>query len=108
MEYINQNNLLIQCTFICVSFNVSCVLLIPFLLFETISLGQYSQLSTNEPMSSRATSTMKDLNVTKHMSYLHDKYTVPADKAPSITFLFNVNHISSLQTRLLASRFSCM
>ena len=98
MEYINENNLLIQCTFICVNLNVSCVLLIPYLLFETISIGQYSQLSTNEPMSSRASSisTMKDLNVTKHLSYLHNlhMYTVPADKAPSITLFLYVNHVT--------------
>ena len=45
-------------------------------------------------MNTRSTSTFKDPNVAKHLSLLHDKYSVvPADKALTLLFVC-VNHIT--------------
>ena len=43
-------------------------------------------------MNTCKTSILKDPHVTKHLSHLHDKYVVPADKAPNNIVLVCRSH----------------
>jgi hypothetical protein len=52
-------------------------------------------------MSTRSTSIFKDPNVAKHLSLLHDKYVVSADKAPNnIVFVCKSHYVDCLITEL--------
>jgi len=54
------------------------------------------------PMNTRKTSIFKNPHVTKHLSYLHDKYVVvPADKAlNNIVLVCKLHYIDCLKTEL--------